>query len=297
MPPEIKFDLLTYLPGSEYQSRIEPYQRELLPFTERMRELVDENNPIAHHQAFKDSTNYCRWPIRQMEYSFFIRHLPKTPNGLAIDAGAGVTPFPYLLIKKGWQTIATDIEADQMELLSAYGKEVYGISATHLTEDICKMSFPNQHFSLLTCVSVLEHLQHIDVPAALAELVRISKPGARLIITTDVYPIDHPHLPDGYGAFTAKKIKLIYAPLAKACGVYAPFKALCKRLKHLTMKNLEAFWTEHWQPGFWEGNNRGYGAIGMVFDLPKDEALCNQLKIELKNIPQKKTIFGRKVWQ
>lgn len=298
MQSNANFDLLTYLPGSDFQIKIKPYENELYPFVKRMKELVDENNAVASHQAFKDYTTYCRWPIRQMEYSFFIRNLPQQPQGLAIDAGSGVTPFPYLLAKKGWETISTDIEADQMKLLSDYGKAAYGIAATHVFDDMRDMQFPDQHFSLVTCVSVLEHLMHIDVPQALSELVRISKPGARLIITTDVYPVDHPHIPDGYGAFTAHKIQLIFSPLAKACGVYAPFLQLCEKLKTLSMEDLQNFWTSHWQPGFWDGNNRGYAAIGMVFDLPTNKQACQKLTNTLKRVPKRRAMFGfgKKLW-
>lgn len=280
------FDLLTYLPGPEFQSKIEPYQSDMLPFVSRMKELVDQCNPVANHQVFKDYTNVCKWPIRQMEYSFFIRHLPKTAEGLALDAGSGMTPFPYLLANKGWETFSTDIEADQMALLSAYGKEVYGTQATHLVDDLRQMHFPDQHFSLVTCVSVLEHLAHIDVPIALAELVRITKPGGRIIISTDVYPFDHPHIPPHHGAFTDYKIELIYSTLAKACGVWPSFVKLLNQMDELSMERLEKFWTEHWQPGSWEGNNRGYGAIGMVFDLPKDKEICANLVSEIREISQ-----------
>lgn len=287
-----KFDLLTYLPGPVYQSKIEPYHNEFLSFVNRMQALVDEENPVASHQAFRDYTTFCRWPIRQMEYSFFIRHLPETVTGLALDAGSGVTPFPYLLAQKGWLTTSTDIETDQMELLNAYGKEVYGTSATHLIDDLRNMQFPDHHFSLITCVSVLEHLAHADVPLALSELVRISKPGARIIITTDVYPVDHPHLPPYHGAFIDYKIESIFSPLAKACGKWTSFVTLLMKLEHLSMQDLETFWTNHWQPGFWEGNNRGYGAIGMVFDLPDSASACKQLKKELKNVTLSKKREG-----
>ena len=283
-----QFDLLTYLPGKDYQNKIQPYLQTLLPYMTRMRELVEAGNPVASHQAFKESTNYCRWPIRQMEYSFFIRHLPKKVTGLALDAGSGVTPFPYLLISKGWETIAADIEADQVALLTAYGKEAYGTHAKHLTEDLRAMHLPDQHFSLVTCVSVLEHLKHYDVPLALAELVRVCKPGGRLIISTDVFPIDHPYIPLDEGAFTDTKVELLFFPLAAAAPhAKKPFLRLLNRLKTLTFAEIEQFWAQHWQPDFWEGN-RGYGAIGMVFDLPTNTkdyaALITTLK-KLANHP------------
>lgn len=279
-----QFDLLVDLPGAEFQRKIAAYQVELLPFVSRMKELVDAGNPVASHQAFKDYTTYCRWPIRQMEYSFFIRNLPSAPTGLALEAGSGVTPFPYLLTQKGWETISTDIEADQMELLAAYGKEAYGFATQHKVDDLRFMQFPDHHFSLITCVSVLEHLQHHDLPTALAEMVRVAKPGARIIITTDVYPIDHPAIPQNHGAFTAAKIGLLFTPFATACGVFEAFVPLLNKIKQLTMANLEQFWTEHWQPGFWEGKNRGYCAIAMVFDLPNDAHVHAALIKELKSV-------------
>lgn len=286
-----KFDLFSYLPGSDFKDQIKPYQSEFLPFVSKMKELVDAGNPVANHQVFRDYTNYCRWPMRQMEYSFFIRHLPATPHGQALDAGSGMTPFPYLLAQKGWETLSTDIEADQMALLSAYGKEAYGIKATHLIDDLRQMNFPNEHFSVVTCVSVLEHLNHTEVPLALSELVRITKPGSRLIITTDVYPVDHPHIPLDHGAFTAAKIELLYSPLAKACGEKSAFNRMLKQVKKLNMQGVLKFWTDHWQPGFWEDNNRGYSAIGMVFDLPSDAKKCAQLSQALKKLSSHKGLL------
>lgn len=287
---DAKFDLLTYLPGPEFHHKVKPYQQALLPFVQRMEQLVAQNDPVGNHRAFKDYTTYCRWPIRQMEYSFFIRHLPEKSIGLALDAGAGVTPFPYLLAKKGWEAYATDIEADQISLLKAYGQQAYGSIVTHVVDDLRNMQFPDCHFSLVTCVSVLEHLAHVDVPIALSELIRITQPGSRIIITTDVYPVDHPYIPADHGAFTHLKIELIFACLAKACGVWGSFVKLLNRLGMLTMDELQKFWKAHWQPGFWEEPNRGYGAIGMVFDLPNSRSDCMKLIYHLKQISQYKGI-------
>src|SRR5690349_4459432 len=115
-------DLFLYFPGETYQSKIKPYLIELFPLVEKMKKGLDENEAFNQHQVFRDYVTYCRWPIRQMEYSFFINNPPSHSDGFALDAGSGVTPFPYLLSKKGWNTFSIDIEAEQMSLLESFGE-------------------------------------------------------------------------------------------------------------------------------------------------------------------------------
>lgn len=87
--------------------------------------------------------------------------------------------------------------------LASLGHEVYGIdvidySLTHpnfhfLKNDVMKMSFPDNFFDVITCISTIEHiglgrygdiLSNVGDKKALTEIKRVLKHGGKLILTT-----------------------------------------------------------------------------------------------------------------
>lgn len=53
--------------------------------------------------------------------------------------------------------------------------------------DMTRMPLPADTFDAVFCVSVIEHLPEEAIPVAFAELRRILRPGAPLLLTTDYY--------------------------------------------------------------------------------------------------------------
>jgi FkbM family methyltransferase len=274
--------LLLDLPGAAFDEGTAEYRFELTPYVDRMQKCIAEQAPLSQVPGFRNYSVYCTWPIRQLEYSFAARSLPPAPGGHALDVGSGVTPWPYLVSACGWSTVAVDPEATETAAMQRHGRETFGQAVTHEYGDVRGLSFPDNTFALVTSVSVLEHLQHADVPLALAEMVRVSRPGGRIVFTTDVYAADDAGVPKGRGAFNAKAFERVFGPLIRACGQHEELEHLLESLRSLTLERLREFWTAHFKAGLWKEENRGYGAVGVALDLPVDPAGCAQLVTDLR---------------
>jgi predicted SAM-dependent methyltransferase len=57
------------------------------------------------------------------------------------------------------------------------------------------MSFSDDFFDSIFCISVMEHMQSMNRTEAIMEMVRVLKPGGILIVTMDLRP-DEPHAVD-----------------------------------------------------------------------------------------------------
>jgi FkbM family methyltransferase len=308
MRPDHKIGILLELPGCEYDAATAPFRDQIERFVAAMSNAIEEKSPLSRTPGFKDYAVYCRWPIRQLEYSFAITHLPAEADGCALDIGSGVKPFPYLLDARGWPVTSIDLEVEQVAAMRLHGQDAFGGQVDHRVADSRGMGFPDGRFRVITCISVLEHLKHADVPIALGEIVRVCQPGGRIIITLDIFPADHVHPIPGESAFSADALEQIFRPIATACGTDNELTSALTALRRTRSEEFEAFWLQHWQPGLWHPKNRGYGAFGLVFDLPEDPAACRALATQLKataremdffppaDLHQEQTLEGEKLW-
>ena len=82
-------------------------------------------------------------------------------------------------------------------------------SAKLRTVDLTRIPFPDASFDLITSVSVVEHIPAIE--RALAEMVRVLKPGGRLLLTTDCSPNGTPYA-DGERTFSPSELEKLFAP-------------------------------------------------------------------------------------
>ena len=68
-------------------------------------------------------------------------------------------------------------------------EDLYGSFVRYEWQDLTALGFADNSFDLITCVSVLEHIQAPSDQTALRELVRVLKPGGQLILTVDYEPL------------------------------------------------------------------------------------------------------------
>ncbi|MEM9161280.1 MAG: class I SAM-dependent methyltransferase [Verrucomicrobiota bacterium] len=85
--------------------------------------------------------------------------------------------------------------------------------------DLTQIKFPDDHFDLITSISVVEHIPRIE--AAIAEMYRILAPGGKLLITTDCTPQGKP-LERGVRYFTHQELKDLFSPYPVTSQVRAP---------------------------------------------------------------------------
>lgn len=122
----------------------------------------------------------------------FLRRELRDVRGTVLDLGAGLRPFADLI---PGQTIALDHRSrPDIDLIG---------DAHHLP-------FGDESVDAIVCTEVFEHL--LDPAAAAREMVRILKPGGRLVLTTRFcFPLHD--RPADFWRFTSYTLARLFAPL------------------------------------------------------------------------------------
>lgn len=122
----------------------------------------------------------------------FLNRELRQVQGIVLDLGAGLRPFADLIPGK---TIALDHRPrPDIDLIG----------------DAHRLPFADEVVDAVVCTEVFEHL--LDPPAAAQELIRILKPGGRLVLTTRFcFPLHD--RPADYWRFTSYTLARLFAPL------------------------------------------------------------------------------------
>ena len=100
-----------------------------------------------------------------------------------LDAGCGSGRFARLLASRGATVLGVDAAAGMVEVASRLSstEDLAGKLQFRQIETIARLSLPDACMDGVLCNSVLEYLPDPDV--ALAEMVRVLKPGGSLLIS------------------------------------------------------------------------------------------------------------------
>ncbi len=128
----------------------------------------------------RESISYLH-PSKRWEYPWALSRAGLAPGSRVLDAGCGASIFPVYLAEQGHRVSAVDLHPPE-GLAQRHGVDI-GYAAAGITE----LPFADETFDAVFCISVIEHLGHDGVLGALAELRRVARPGARLMISTDYY--------------------------------------------------------------------------------------------------------------
>jgi SAM-dependent methyltransferase len=142
--------------------------------------LEDFQDCLTHYRWIKDALH--QWS-RVYEYPFCFHYLRQSlPLGSKVlDAGAGVTFFPFLL-EKDYRVSCVD--RDDYEAVYRVINAGKKTQVQFLQADLHNIPLPSETFNAIYCISVLEHTQ--DYPAILSEFQRLLKPGGVLVVTFDI---------------------------------------------------------------------------------------------------------------
>ena len=114
------------------------------------------------------------------------------PGDLVLDAGAGFGRHAFELARRGADVVALDYAAD--EVITTRGTFGAMVAAGEIAEaryvgalrgDATKLAFADASFDRVITSEVLEHIQ--DDVAAIAELVRVLKPGGTFAATVPTW--------------------------------------------------------------------------------------------------------------
>jgi SAM-dependent methyltransferase len=149
---------------------------------------------------------HCQWEWKQWEYAFAIKNVECNPNVRVVDAGCGYTPMIRYFASLGAEAYGFDLELDGP--LSMNQQLLYGDKVHYQRQSLEKIEWDDNFFDYVVSISTLEHifnarftsqvkklsllipplrrdLQYMRLEKAFRELVRICKPGGKLVITID----------------------------------------------------------------------------------------------------------------
>lgn len=169
------------------------------PMLVRLEHFYRSGGVPEHVSEIPQYLEICRWPFRRLEYSFaleaLVRHLK--PGDTYLDAGSGAIPLAFALAARGVEAHACDGDSRLIEELSRLPlSQVYGASASYAFQDLTRTTYPDGMSDAISCISVLEHIPAPDDQQAIAELLRMLKPGGLLVLTVDFRPSTTGATPD-----------------------------------------------------------------------------------------------------
>ena len=178
---------------------------------------------------------------RSIEYRFVFEQLTRTAPVSILDVGPGITALPALMASAGYVVTAIDNVKDFWPA-GMFNRHF------HVIDDDIRASRLEATFDLVTCISVLEHID--DADAAVAGMFNRLKPGGYLVLTCPY--TDHRHCPNVYRLGTSD-----------ACGIDVPY--ICQSYSRqqlegwLARSNAEIVHQEFWRlytGEFWSCGNQ-----------------------------------------
>ncbi len=106
----------------------------------------------------------------------------KMDGGNALDVGCGSGFSSVLLSRKASSVVAVDLGAHMVRIAGHIAKLNRAAVAGVIADASKPMPFPDAHFDGLISIEMIEHI--VDWRASIREMVRVLKPGGRLVIST-----------------------------------------------------------------------------------------------------------------
>ena len=105
--------------------------------------------------------------------------LPSGHGKKAIDIGCGPGYFSRELTTKGWKTTSIDTDSENIENAKKYAIE------THLGDALIILAnLPESQYDLVLSLEIIEHMPKPHGKNLLMEIIRVLKPGGKLILST-----------------------------------------------------------------------------------------------------------------
>lgn len=144
------------------------------------------------------------WWSRPYEYEWCRTLI--SPNDIVLDAACGIShPLKFYLGGLCKETHACDFDARintwetiEQETIQDVGQSALQSIIDHqgwskvqyAQASITDLPYEDNYFDIIFCISVLEHLRHVDQDLSLKEFARTLKPGGKLALTFDYPTVD-----------------------------------------------------------------------------------------------------------
>jgi SAM-dependent methyltransferase len=118
--------------------------------------------------------------------------LPIRPGERVLDIGCGAGRHAFECYRRGAKVVAVDLNVDDLTAVASMftamgeaGETPPGSAATAVRGNVYRLPFPDGAFDIVIASEILEHIP--DDEAAIAEVVRVLRPGGRLVVTVPRY--------------------------------------------------------------------------------------------------------------
>jgi SAM-dependent methyltransferase len=130
---------------------------------------------------------------RLAEFAYVWHWLDAARGARVLDVGSPKELGYLLALHRSYEVVSCDILDSEVEQSRRYAaaQHLLGTGAgtvTSLRQDARALDFPDASFHAACCVSVIEHIPDNGDSRAIRELMRVVKPGGRVVITT---PFEH----------------------------------------------------------------------------------------------------------
>jgi SAM-dependent methyltransferase len=142
------------------------------------------HDPARAYDAWHDARETGRWdaPPGAPWHALTIAHLPEVRGKRVLEIGCGRGAFARYLAERGADLVAADFSA---AAVAHARRRLDGLDASAIVADIQDIPFPDESFDIVISQETLEHVP--DPMRGLSELVRVTRVGGRLVVTTPNY--------------------------------------------------------------------------------------------------------------
>jgi ubiquinone/menaquinone biosynthesis C-methylase UbiE len=118
----------------------------------------------------------------RLAFDYVARVFGHPDDDPVLDAGCGSGTKTFQLVRRGYRVVGVDLSEKILEI-AAKGIAAAGMqdSVTLRCEDLTSLTFEDGRFGKILCWGVLMHVP--DVERAVAELVRVARPGAVIVVS------------------------------------------------------------------------------------------------------------------
>ena len=151
------------------------------------RRYIKSFQPITYPRFVQEYFPYTNWYPPLFRLKFLLNNIDKKEK--ILDAGCGSGWATVYLLKKGYKVFSVDLSLNSIrktKRISSVTKAKSKIKRCDLTS----LPFENNFFEVAFSFEVFEHIPDLD--KALVELMRVIRPGGKLIVS----------IPNKYGAFS-----------------------------------------------------------------------------------------------
>ncbi|MBF0239119.1 MAG: class I SAM-dependent methyltransferase [SAR324 cluster bacterium] len=155
------------------------------------------------YSVFQRLTDQRLKGLRVWEYGLLLDFLKSSPNAQhwnVLDVGPGRSVLPAFIAEITQSVTTIDYESP-LERPTEYSKAKWEkLKITSNQGSMLELPYENEKFDLVTCISVIEHLDDLGngkqlpyeefiekTKVGLAEMARVVKKGGHLYLTTDAY--------------------------------------------------------------------------------------------------------------